>query len=110
MLLAIVALFVVVAGFGDAWTELGVHEPLFVVVFYLPVAFVVLFVALTIARRLVVGSPFPFEPGRYLFPTDFVDARNATLRIVPTRFQRPRGRFRFRLGRHNTVPELDRIP
>jgi hypothetical protein len=85
VLLAIVALFVVVAGFGDAWTELGVHEPLFVVVFYLPVAFVVLFVALTIARRLVVGSPFPFEPGRYLFPTDFVDARNATLRIVPTR-------------------------
>ena len=85
LLLALVALFVVVVGFGDAWNDLGVHDPLVVGVFYLPAFFLLFFVALTIAKRLAVRSPFPFQPGRYMFPTDFVDARNGTLRIVPTR-------------------------
>lgn len=85
VLLAIVALFIVVVGMGDHTNELGIHGPLYVLFLYIPAAFLVLLVLLTIIQRIVVRSPFPFQPGRYLFPSDFVDARNGTLRIVPTR-------------------------
>lgn len=85
VLLSLVALFVVIVGFGDYSNGLGIHDAIVVIVFYLPVAFLLFYVVLTIAMRLTVGSPFPFQPGRYLFLTDFVDARNGTLRLVPTR-------------------------
>jgi hypothetical protein len=85
VLLALVALLVVVVGFGDYSNELGIHGPLYVIFLYVPFAFLVFLVALSIVTRLVVRSPFPFQPGRYLFPSDFVDARTGTLRIVPTR-------------------------
>jgi len=52
---------------------------------YAPLLFVLALVILVIVKRKRFGSPFPFQPGRYLFATDFVDARTATLRIVPTR-------------------------
>lgn len=84
VLLAIVALFVVVVGFGDL-SDIGIHGPLAVTFLYIPVAFLLFLVLLTIVTRLVVRSPYPFQPGRYMFPSDFVDARNGTLRIVPTR-------------------------
>ena len=85
LLLLVVALAVVALGFGDAWNELGVQGPIYVALLWVPVAFALLFVLLTIVMRLVVRSPYPFEPGRYLFPSDFVDARGGTLRLVPTR-------------------------
>lgn len=85
VLLAVAAIAAVVLDFGDYYSWMSIHGPLYVALLYVPVAFLLLYVLLTIATRLVVRSPFPFAPGRYLFPSDFVDARTGTLRIVPTR-------------------------
>lgn len=85
VLLAIVTFVVIIAGIGDYSLDLGIHDWIYVLVFYVPVGFLTLWVLLTIVMRLVVGSPYPFQPGRYLFPTDFVDARNGQLRVVPSR-------------------------
>ncbi len=85
MLLGIFAVSAVVAGVGDWYRDYGIHGPLYVLLAYLPLFFLFFLVLLVIARRVLAGSPFPFQPGRYLFPTDFVDARTGTLRIVPTR-------------------------
>jgi hypothetical protein len=84
-LLAIIVLAMVVAGVGKLSDNLAIHGPLHVVFGYFPLVFLFFFVLLVIVQRKVVGSPLPFQPGRYLFATDFVDARTGTLRIVPTK-------------------------
>lgn len=84
VLLALVALFVVAVGFGDYGNELGVHGPIGVIFAYIPVFFLVFLVLLTIVMRFVLKSPFPYQPGKYLFATDFVDAHDGKLRIIPT--------------------------
>jgi hypothetical protein len=84
-LVGLFALSAVVAGIGDWYKEFAIHGPLFVLLVYVPLFFLFFLVLLVIARRRLAGSPFPYQPGRYLFPTDFVDARTGTLRIIPTR-------------------------
>jgi hypothetical protein len=84
-LIALVALGVVMAGMGDLSSDLAIHGPLPVVFGYFPILFLLFFVLLVIVQRKVVGSPLPFQPGRYLFATDFVDARTGILRILPTK-------------------------
>lgn len=85
--LLVLAVFVaaVVAGIGNLYRDESIHGPLVVLGGYVPVAFALFFLLLVIVQRKVVGSPFPFQPGRYLFATDFVDARTSTLRILPTK-------------------------
>ena len=83
--LAILVATMVGAGIGSLWNDLAIHGLLHVLFGYIPLVFVLAFVILVIIQRKVVGSPLPFQPGRYLFATDFVDARTGTLRIVPTK-------------------------
>lgn len=83
VLLAGAAVVALSLGIGDLYNDYAIHGPLLVLLVYVPVAFLLFFLLLTIVRRVVVSSPFPFQPGRYLFPSDFVDARTGTLRIVP---------------------------
>jgi hypothetical protein len=85
VLLAILVVAMVGAGIGSLWNNLAIHGPLHVLFGYVPLVFVLVFVILAIVQRKVVGSPLPFQPGRYLFATDFVDARTGTFRIVPTK-------------------------
>jgi len=72
-------------GAGDLYNNLAIHGPLHVLLGYAPLLFVLALAVLAIVHRKRLGSPFPFQPGRYLFATDFVDARTATLRMIPTR-------------------------
>jgi hypothetical protein len=72
----------ILVGVGNLYHDHAIHGPL-IVIAYVPVAFLLFLVLLTIVQRKVVGSPFPYQPGRYLFASDFVDARTGTLRIVP---------------------------
>ena len=83
--LAILVVAMVGAGIGSLWNDLAIHGLLHVLFGYIPLLFVLVFVILVIVQRKVVGSPLPFQPGRYLFATDFVDARTGTLRIIPTK-------------------------
>jgi hypothetical protein len=83
--LAILVVAMVGAGIGSLWNDLAIHGPLHVIFGYIPLVFVLVFVVLVIVQRKVVGSPLPFQPGRYLFAPDFVDARTRTLRIIPTK-------------------------
>ena len=85
VVLAILVVAMVGAGIGSLWNDLAIHGPLHVIFGYVPLLFVLAFVILVIVQRKVVGSPLPFQPGRYLFATDFVDARTRTLRIIPTK-------------------------
>lgn len=84
-LLGLLAIGAVGAGIGDWYNQFAIHDPLYVLFGYLPLFFLFFLVVLVIVHRRMMGSPYPFQPGRYLFPTDFVDARTATLRIIPTR-------------------------
>ena len=83
--LVILVFAMVGAGSGNLWNNLAIHGPLHVLFGYVPLVFVLVFVLLVIVQRKVVGSPLPFQPGRYLFAPDFVDARTGTLRIIPTK-------------------------
>ena len=82
VILGIVVLGAVTGGAGDVYNNLAIHGPLPVLLGYVPLVFLLFLVVLTIVQRKVIGSPFPFQPGRYLLATDFVDARTGTLRIV----------------------------
>ena len=84
-LLGLFAAAVVGGGFADWYNEFAIQGPLYVLLGYLPMFFLFFLVVLVIVHRRIMGSPYPFQPGRYLFPTDFVDARTGTLRIIPTR-------------------------
>jgi hypothetical protein len=84
-LLGLFAAGAVGGGFADWYNDFAIQGPLYVVFGYLPLLFLFFLVALVIVHRRMMGSPYPFQPGRYLFPTDFVDARTGTLRIIPTR-------------------------
>jgi hypothetical protein len=84
-LLGLLALGVAGADFADWYRDFAIQGPLYVVFGYLPLFFLFFLVVLVIVHRRMMGSPYPFQPGRYLFPTDFVDARTGTLRIIPTR-------------------------
>jgi hypothetical protein len=84
-LLGLLAIGVVGSGFADWYKDFAIHDWAYVLFGYLPIYFVFFLVVLVIVHRRMTGSPYPFQPGRYLFPTDFVDARTGTLRIIPTR-------------------------
>jgi hypothetical protein len=83
-MLAALALGVAAVGFGDWYNAYPIHGPALVAFGYVPLFFLLVLVLVVIAHRVLRGSPFPFLPGRYLFATDFVDARTGKLRIVPT--------------------------
>lgn len=85
VLLVAAAVVIAMVGMGNLYKDLAIHGPLYVLLVYIPIVFLISLVLLTIIQRRLVGSPFPFQPGRYLFATEFVDARNGTLRIVPMR-------------------------
>lgn len=83
--LAILVVAMVGAGIGSLWNNLAIHSPLHVLFGYIPLVFVLVLVILVIVQRKTFGSPLPFQPGRYLFASDFVDARTSTLRLIPTK-------------------------
>src|SRR5688572_1062987 len=72
-------------GAGSLYSSQSIHGPLQVMIGYTVFLFALVLVVLVIVQRKRFGSLFPFQPGRYLFATDFVDARSGTLRIAPTR-------------------------
>jgi hypothetical protein len=85
LVLVVMIVAMVAADAGSLYGNFAIHGPLHVLFGYAPLLFALALVLLVIVKRKRFGSPFPFQPGRYLFATDFVDARTATLRIVPTR-------------------------
>jgi hypothetical protein len=84
VVLALIVAGMLVGGAGDLYDNFAIHGPLHVLLAYTPLVFALVLVLLVIVQRKRFGSPFPFQPGRYLFATEFVDARSGTLRIVPT--------------------------
>lgn len=85
LVFGLAALAVIFGGFGDYTSSSGVHSPLVVFLLYIPIGFLLFAAIFAIVQRIVVRSPYPYAPGRYLFSSDFVDARTDTLRIIPTR-------------------------
>src|SRR5207237_7618978 len=83
LMLSVGALLVgVLEDFGSLYGD-GIQGAGMIAVYVASLFFVVLSV-LSLVRRIVLQKSLPFPPGRYLFPMDFVDARSARLRIVPT--------------------------
>jgi hypothetical protein len=72
-------------GAGSLYSGQSIHGPLQVMIGYTVLLFALVLLVLVIVQRKRFGSLFPFQPGRYLFATDFVDARSGTLRIAPVR-------------------------
>ncbi|HZL94381.1 MAG TPA: hypothetical protein VFB99_12075, partial [Vicinamibacterales bacterium] len=72
-------------GAGSLYSSQSIHGPLQVMIGYTVFLFALVLVVLVIVQRKRFGSLLPFQPGRYLFATDFVDARSGRLRIAPTR-------------------------
>ena len=72
-------------GAGSLYSNLAIHNLPNLLVGYPLLVFALALIVLVIVQRKRFGSPFPYQPGRYLFATDFVDARSGTLRIAPTR-------------------------
>src|SRR5262245_8745891 len=66
-------------GAGSLYSNLAIHHFLNVLVGYPLLVFALALIVLVIVQRKRIGSPFPYQPGRYLFATDFVDARSGTL-------------------------------
>jgi hypothetical protein len=85
VVLALMVAGMLAAGVGDLYNNFAIHGPLHVLLAYIPFVFGLVLVILMIVQRKRFGSPFPFQPGRYLFATDCVDARSGMLRIVPMR-------------------------
>jgi hypothetical protein len=86
VVLALVVAGMLASGVGHLHDyDFAIHGPWYVLFAYTPLMFALVLAVLVIVQRKGFGSPFPFQPGRYLFATDFVDARSGTLRIVPTR-------------------------
>jgi hypothetical protein len=85
VVLALLVAVILTSGAGKLYHSFAIHSPRYVLLTYIPLVFTLVLVLLEIASRKWFGSPFPFQPGRYLLATDFVDARSGTLRIVPTR-------------------------
>ena len=85
LVLAVMVVAMAAADAGSLYGNFAIHGPMHVLLGYAPLLFLLCLVILVIVKRKRFGSPFPFQPGRYMFATDFVDARTATLRIVPTR-------------------------
>jgi hypothetical protein len=83
VVLSIVTVALLFTGIGDLGTS-GI-TPLLIIVVYWILFFLILFSLLSIVRRILLRKPYPYQAGRYVFPTDFVDARTGTLRIVPMR-------------------------
>ncbi len=73
-------LLFVVASFGKP-DDLGLQGPGFIAL-YASLAFLAVYSILAIIRRSVLVRSLPFTPGRYVFPTDFVDATSNVLKIT----------------------------
>jgi hypothetical protein len=83
IVLFLITLVMLFGGIGNLNSS-GI-TPLFAIVFYWILFFLVLLTLFSIVRRIMMRKPFPYQAGRYVFPTDFVDARTDKLRIVPIR-------------------------
>lgn len=70
------------SGYGSAYDSFSVQHPAALLA-YIGLLFLVAYSVLAIIRRKRLASILPFTPGRYLFPMDFVDARDPTLRLIP---------------------------
>lgn len=69
-------------GFGSAYNSGSVQGPI-ALLLYVAAIFFGVYSIVSIIRRTKLRASLPFMPGRYLFPMDFIDARDKTLRIVP---------------------------
>jgi hypothetical protein len=69
-------------GFATPYSDGSVQSPALLLV-YVGAIFLGVYSVLAILRRAKLKALLPFAPGRYLFPMDFVDARQRTLRILP---------------------------
>lgn len=79
-LLCLFVLFLTVTrGFGRPGD--GMVQPAALVLLYSGASFLAVVSGLVFHRRW--REALPFQPGRYLFPFDFVDARSRRLRILP---------------------------
>ena len=58
------------------------QKPAFIAI-YAALAGLVVLSILAMFRRATLKKALPFPPGRYLFPLDFVDARDRVLRMIP---------------------------
>src|SRR5207247_2147877 len=81
ILSVVVLLAAVLADFGSLYS--GIQGGEMIALYAIAIFFMVLSV-LSLIRRIVLQKSLPFAPGRYLFPMDYVDARNSRLRIIPT--------------------------
>lgn len=75
-------LWLVTAGFASAYSDFSVQHPAFLIL-YVGAVFLGVYAILSILRRAKLKALLPFTPGRYLFPMDFIDARQRTLRLLP---------------------------
>jgi hypothetical protein len=50
---------------------------------YVTTTFLAFYSILALVRRRTLVKALPFQPGRYLFPMDFVDATSSVLKIIP---------------------------
>jgi len=64
VLLAAAAVVAAMQGIGNLYKDMAIHGPLIVLLVYIPVVFLLCLLLLTIIQRRLVGSPFPFHPGR----------------------------------------------
>jgi hypothetical protein len=69
-------------GFAEPYSDGSVQSPALLIL-YVGAMFLGVYSLFAILRRAKLKALLPFVPGRYLFPMDFVDARNRTLRILP---------------------------
>lgn len=75
-------LWLITAGFASAYNSFSVQHPAFLIL-YVGAVFLSVYSVLAILRRAKLKALLPFTPGRYLFPMDFIDARQRMLRIIP---------------------------
>lgn len=73
---------VATSGYARPYDSASVQGPI-ALLFYAGAIFVVAYSILAFIRTRKLRAVLPFLPGRYLFPMDFVDARERTLRVVP---------------------------
>ena len=69
---------------GALFAEFGrTLQPTPMILLYVAGVALVVLSVLFLIRRVLLGSALPYKPGRFLFPMDFIDAQERTLRIVP---------------------------
>ncbi len=70
------------AGYGRPYSDMH-HAPTYMVGYVLGL-FTVAYSILAIVRKIKTSKALPYPQGRYLFPTDYVEAEGSQLKIVST--------------------------